>query len=117
MKSILKNRVLTYLLFAVLISQQAFSQTDVDGVMMSKNNFCTGFQYTYGEWKNYWEGTLKRDNENLGAVSTQMVGWMGNYGITSKINALFSLPYVKTKATAGTLHGMDGTGPDAWSEV
>jgi hypothetical protein len=33
---------------------------------------------------------------------------MGSYGITRKLNALFSVPYVKTKASAGTLHGMDG---------
>jgi len=51
---------------------------------------------------------LKRDNENLGTVSTQMIGMMGNYGISRKLNALFSVPYVKTKASAGTLHGMDG---------
>lgn len=33
---------------------------------------------------------------------------MGNYGITRKLNVLFGVPYVKTKATAGTLHGMKG---------
>ena len=36
------------------------------------------------------------------------IGVMGNYGISRKLNALFSVPYVKTKASAGTLHGMDG---------
>ncbi|MEI9912151.1 MAG: hypothetical protein WDO71_22355 [Bacteroidota bacterium] len=54
------------------------------------------------------EGTLKRENLNLGKVSTQMFGLMGNYGLTRKINLLFSAPYVKTKASAGTLHGMKG---------
>lgn len=86
----------------------ASAQTDVDGIMMRKNNLCTGFQYTYSSWDHYWEGKLKRDNENLGTVSTQMIGWMGNYGITDKLNFLFSIPYVKTKASAGTLHGVDG---------
>ena len=33
---------------------------------------------------------------------------MGNYGISRKLNALFGIPYVKTKASAGTLDGMDG---------
>ena len=64
--------------------------------------------YSYSSWKNYWEGTLKRENLNLGKVSTQMFGLMGNYGLTRKINLLFSAPYVKTKASAGTLHGMKG---------
>jgi hypothetical protein len=76
--------------------------------MMEKNAFCVGPMYSYSSWKNYWEGTLKRENLNIGKVSTQMFGLMGNYGITRKLNALFSVPYVKTKASAGTLHGMKG---------
>lgn len=76
--------------------------------MMTKNNFCTGFVYSYSSWKNYWEGTLKRDNQNLGTVSTSMVAVMGNYGITDKVNVIFGLPYIQTKASAGTLKGMKG---------
>lgn len=84
------------------------AQTDIDGIMMTKNNFCTGIVYSHSSWKNYWEGTLKRDNENLGTVSTQMVGIMGNYGLTDKLNVLFGVPYVRTKASAGSLKGMKG---------
>jgi hypothetical protein len=84
------------------------AQTDADAIMMVKNNFCVGGMYSYSSWKNYWEGTLKRDNQNLGTVSTNMIGVMGNYGISSKLNVLFSLPYVQTKASAGTLHGQKG---------
>lgn len=84
------------------------AQTDMDGIMMGKKRFCVGPMYSYSSWKDYWEGSLKRDNQNLGAVSTQMAGLMGNYGITSKLNILFSVPHVKTKATAGTLKGMKG---------
>ncbi len=94
--------------FCLLMMFRASSQTDLDGIMMAKNNFCTGFQYSYSSWDHYWEGALKRNNENLGTVSTQMPGWMGSYGITHRINALFSIPYVKTKASAGTLHSMKG---------
>jgi hypothetical protein len=84
------------------------AQTDIDAIMMGKKRFCVGPMYSYSSWKDYWEGSLKRDNQNLGTVSTQMIGLMGNYGITSKLNVLFSVPYVKTKATAGTLSGMKG---------
>ena len=84
------------------------AQTDLDGVMMTKNNFCTGVVYSYSSWKNYWEGSFKRDNENLGTISTQMIGAMGNYGITDKLNVLFSIPYVQTKASAGSLKGLKG---------
>jgi len=96
------------ILFLVFSVSGVLAQTDMDAIMMEKNAFCVGPMYSYSSWKNYWEGTLKRDNENLGKVSTQMIGVMGNYGISRKLNALFSAPYVKTKASAGTLHGLDG---------
>ena len=60
--------------------------------------------YSHSSWKNYWEGTLKRDNLNLGRVSTNAYSVMGNYGVTRKLNLLFSLPYIKTKASAGRFH-------------
>ncbi len=106
MKKILK-KIYTCLLLLLLV-KPAVAQTDIDAIMMEKNAFCVGPMYSYNSWKNYWEGKLKRDNENLGKVSTQMFGLMGNYGLTRKINILFSAPYIKTKASAGTLHGMSG---------
>jgi hypothetical protein len=98
-------------LFAVvagLWSVSLSAQTDIDALMMEKNAFCVGPMYSFSSWKNYWEGTLKRENLNLGKVSTQMYSVMGNYGLTRNINLLFGVPYVKTKASAGTLHGLDG---------
>jgi hypothetical protein len=102
------NRLWVIIACCLVASTQAHSQTDADGVMMSKNNFCSGVMYNYSSWKNYWEGTHKRNNANLGTVSTQMLGVMGNYGVTDKLNVLFGIPYVKTKATGGQLHGMKG---------
>jgi hypothetical protein len=64
--------------------------------------------YGYSSWKNYWEGNLKRENLNLGTVSTQMISVMGNYGLTNKLNILFGVPYITTKASAGTLHSQKG---------
>lgn len=87
---------------------QSSAQTDVDAIMMSKNNFCGGLMYTSSKWDYYWEGTLRRNNLNLGTVSTQMIGIMGNYGLKDNVNILFSLPYVTTKASAGTLAGQKG---------
>ena len=92
----------------IIISCAAFSQTDIDAVMMEKNAFCVGPMFGYSSWKNYWEGELKRENLNLGTLSTQMYSVMGNYGITNKLNVLFGLPYVKTKASAGQLNGQEG---------
>jgi len=84
------------------------AQTDLDAIMMAKRNFCGGLMNSNSNWESYWEGTFKRENRNLGKVSTQMVGVMGAYGITNKLNVLFGVPYVKTKASAGTLSGMSG---------
>lgn len=95
-------------IFAVSSCLSLSAQTDMDAIMMSKNNFCTGFMYNHSVWSNYWEGTLKRNNDNLGTVSANMYAVMGNYGVSDKLNLLFGLPYVTTKASAGTLHGMKG---------
>ncbi|TRX01901.1 hypothetical protein [Flavobacterium gawalongense] len=84
------------------------AQTDIDGIMMSKNNFCVGAIYQYSSWDQYWEGSLKRENLNLGTVSTKSIGLMGNYGISDKLNAIFSVPYVETNASAGTMKGQKG---------
>ncbi len=93
----------------LLISvQHAKAQTDIDGLMMQKNFFCVGPTAGYSSWKNYWEGTLKRENLNLGRVSATNFMLMGNYGITGKINVLFGLPYIKTKASAGNMAGQKG---------
>jgi hypothetical protein len=98
-----------FILLAFCLQLNAVSaQTDIDAIMMEKNAFCVGPMYSYSSWKDYWEGTLKRDNQNLGTVSTQMFGIMGNYGLSRKLNLLFNIPYITTKASAGTLHGMNG---------
>lgn len=97
------------ILFCLLFAcQSLMAQTDQDAIMMSKNNFCSGLMYSNSSWNNYWEGTLKRDNQNLGSVSTNMYAVMGNYGVSGKLNILFGVPYVQTKASDGTLHGMKG---------
>ncbi len=92
----------------VLAGGKVYGQTDIDAIMMEKNAFCVGPMYSYSSWKNYWEGTLKRNNLNLGTVSGSVYSVMGNYGASRKLNLLFSLPYMKTKASAGTMKGMQG---------
>jgi hypothetical protein len=82
----------------------AKAQTDIDGLMMARNNFCVGPVYSHSSWKNYWEGTLKRDNQNIGTFSSNMFALMGNYGITDRLNVLFGIPYIKNKVSDGTLH-------------
>ncbi len=99
-----------FLLFALLTGslQQANAQTDLDAIMMGKNQLCVGPMYSYNSWKNYWEGTLKRENLNLGTVSSQTYALGGAYGISGKLNLIFNAPYITTNASDGTLHGMKG---------
>ncbi len=102
----MQNKIIVYLLLIAPFAGMA--QTDIDGLMMEKNALCIGPMAGYSSWKNYWEGTLKRDNLNLGTVSATTYSVMGNYGITNKLNVMFGLPYVKTKASAGQLAGQKG---------
>ena len=97
-----------YLCCLFMATISSFSQTEIDAIMMEKKYFCTGAIYEYNSWDKYWEGTFKRENLNLGTVSTQKYSVNGNYGITSKLNIIFSIPYVITKASAGTLQGQKG---------
>ncbi|MHC0442564.1 hypothetical protein [Flavobacterium sp. 3-210] len=97
-----------YLCCLFIIPLMMNAQTDIDALMMNKNNFCFGAVYQYSSWDKYWEGTFKRENRNLGTVSAQGPAFMGDYGILDKLNFLVSLPYVETKATAGTMKGQKG---------
>ncbi len=104
---LLKTTTIIFII-ALTSAQHLLAQTDIDAIMMEKNALCIGPMYSYGSWKNYWEGTNKRNNENLGTVSTQMFSVMGNYGVSEKLNILFNVPYVRTKASAGQLRGQSG---------
>ena len=86
----------------------ATAQTETDALMMSKKQLCVAGTIGYNSWENYWEGTFKRDNANLGRVSTKSAMLMLNYGFKNNLNVLASLPYLKTQANAGTLAGMHG---------
>ncbi|MFM8914397.1 MAG: hypothetical protein ACKOE6_15990 [Flammeovirgaceae bacterium] len=98
-----------FLLFvALLYSGTALSQTLDDGLMMPKKYFCTGFLYTYSQWNNYWEGTLKRDNQNIGTLSSHNIMYVGNYGINDKLNIIAMAPYISNQSNKGTLTGLQG---------
>lgn len=97
-----------YCSIALCSALLGWGQTDNDALMMDKNNLCIGTMFQHESWDRYWEGTFKRDNLNLGTVTHQSFGIMGNYGVSSKLNLLFGLPYVTAKASAGTLAGQKG---------
>jgi hypothetical protein len=103
--------MITTLLLLVLLALSSAplrAQTVEDGIMIPKKNLMTGFIYSHDSWDDYWEGTLKRVNGNVGTVTTQGVTYFGNYGVTDKLNVIVTLPYVWTSASQGVLHGMSG---------
>jgi hypothetical protein len=106
MSKLYKHLQICLLCSLLLGSSRIVAQTDMDAIMMNKQQFCSGLMYTYSSWDEYWEGTLKRNNLNLGTVTAQSVMAMGNYGINDNLNVMAGAPYVWTKASAGTLSGL-----------
>jgi hypothetical protein len=101
----MKKLILIIILFT---SVKSFAQTEIDGLFMNKNLFCAGAIYGKSSWKNYWEGSFKRDNQNLGTVNANTFLIDGNYGIKDNLNILFNAQYISTKASAGQLAGQKG---------
>lgn len=85
-----------------------WAQTESDALMIPKNIFCAGLTVDHSSWNQYWEGNLKRNNLNLGTVSSNSFMAMGNYGITNRLDLIFSAPYVTTNSSAGTLRSQSG---------
>ncbi len=109
MKYLLIKHLLRWTLGVCLtIPMYAYSQTDQDALMMGHRNLCVAGMGGYNSWTNYWEGTFKRDNENIGRHSTTYGMIMLNYGVSKDLNIMASLPYVSTKASGGTLAGLNG---------
>jgi len=109
MRMTIRRRATPFILMLLIGAAPGLrAQTDEDAIMMSKQNFCVGGIYSHSSWNHYWEGTFRRDNKNLGTVSTQMFGLMGTYGVSRKLNVLINAPYVTTHVTAGTLHDQHG---------
>jgi len=102
------NRYFVVLCFFTFLSKTVHAQTDADALMIPKNVFCGELMYDHSSWDNYWEGTFKRNNGNIGTLTTNTYSAMGNYGITNKLDFLFGVPYVTTNASAGTLKGQSG---------
>lgn len=99
--------VLPFLSLA-LVAASLRAQTIDDGSMLPQRALATGVLYAHESWSQYWEGTLKRDNGNIGTLTTQSVTWMAAYGVTDRLSVMAMLPYVWTHATQGPLHGMRG---------
>ena len=108
MKNSLLNWFLPAVVLLVLASPKLAAQTPTDAIMMDKGQLCLAAIYGHDTWDEYWEGTLKRSNGNIGTFTRQSVSGMFSLGITDRINVLGALPWMKTSASAGQQKGVQG---------
>lgn len=92
----------------VLLAASVQAQTVDDGIMIEGKTLFTGYLFTYDHWDEYWEGPLKRENGNIGTLTTRTSAWYVNYGVTDRLNVIATMPYVRTRASQGVLQSMQG---------
>jgi hypothetical protein len=102
------SRALGLVAVVLLAAAPVSAQTIDDGIMLARHQLFVGNVYTHDRWDRYWEGTLERDNGNIGTVTTESSTIVVNYGVTNRLNVISTIPYVWTKASQGVLHGMKG---------
>lgn len=91
-----------------LFPSSALAQTIDDGIMLEKGGLLAGGVFTHDRWDEYWEGTLRRNNGNIGTLTTNTNVWVANYGLTRKLNIIGTVPHVWTSASRGVLHDASG---------
>ncbi len=107
MKIFIQKQTL-YILFSLIAPFLAMAQMPHDAIYMSKKTICSALLYGNSSFSNYWEGSLLRDNPNMGTNTMQSFSIMSAYGITDKLNVIAMIPYVTTQNSAGNLLGQKG---------
>jgi hypothetical protein len=101
-------RALRVVILLAASASFAGAQSPADGLLMPKRTLGAGVVYTHDSWEEYWEGTLKRSNGNIGTLTTQSITLAAGYGVTDRLNVMAMLPYVWTHASQGVLSDMSG---------
>jgi hypothetical protein len=102
------TRTVRWLILAAVCVSSAGAQT-MDGIsMLPKRTLTAGIFYSHDSWDQYWEGTLKRSNGNIGTLTTKSITLMGGYAVTDRLALMATLPYIRTHASQGVLHDMSG---------
>ena len=103
------NRMLLALLGVMAVTAAPVqAQSLDDAIFMGTHVICAGVVYTREQWNQYWEGTRRRSNGNIGTLTTTQATPMLAYGITDRLNLLAALPFVQTDASDGVLNGQRG---------
>lgn len=99
------TRVVILLAFG---ASSAAAQTADDGRMMPKGMLSAGVVYAHDSWDQYWEGTRKRANGNIGTLTQQSLMLIGGYGVADRLSLMATVPYIRTHASQGVLHDISG---------
>ena len=105
------SRALVMAIVAAAVSTLAapvHGQAVDDGVLLARRDLVVGSMYAHDTWDEYWEGTRKRDNQNIGTLTTRTSVWFANYGVTDRLTVLGAVPHVWTTASQGVLRSMEG---------
>src|SRR4051812_28155789 len=95
-------------LLVALSATSVHAQMPDDGLMIPRGTVMSGAFYSRDAWDQYWEGTLKRSNGNIGTLTTRAITLVAGYGIAERLNVMAALPYIWTHASQGVLHDMSG---------
>jgi hypothetical protein len=96
----LRKSLLFHVLAIISVAwQPVFAQTPSDALMMPSREACVLLNYEYGQFDQYWEGSLLRKNETVATVQRQSILPMVAVGITDWLNVYAGLPYVITRST------------------
>jgi len=101
----------TYIFLVCLIfffAHKSLAQMPHDAIYMNKNLTCGALVYGNSSFTEYWENSLKRENQNIGKLTSESMTAMIAYGISKKINFIAMVPYVRTYASEGNLLGQEG---------
>lgn len=93
---------------AVLSATTVSAQTLDDGLMVRPRQIRLSVDYANDSWRDYWEGGLRRSNDNIGTVTTQSTTVSLGVGINRSLSLFATLPYIGTSASTGVLSGMQG---------
>ena len=102
------SRTLRWSILAIVSALPAAAQTTDYGTLMPRRTLGLGVFYAHDSWDQYWEGTLKRTNGNIGTLTTQSVTMVAGYSVTDRLGLVASVPYIWTHASQGVLHDLSG---------
>jgi hypothetical protein len=98
----------TTLTLSLLGARATSAQTLEDAELLQRREVHATVMFGSDAWSEYWEGTLRRSNGNVGTVTTRSVALHAGVGVTDRLTVIGALPYVWTEASQGVLHGMSG---------